>query len=253
MSSEPKRLDAPSSLAISVASMPWAFSQQHPLDTAEFIREAQRRGVPLDALALRELYRLGLLVPFVTVTGLPEPIRAVTRLADLRSARNEGRLRDLAPEPYRPRLRFDRAKMSDPRGWWNGHIYSWYQLLVLPVVEPLLMRARYHRRGKRLYPTLKEPWQPTKDEAERLRRIAAVLTAPDPPDSLFLPGPSSGAIARRPASRPAAGQVLRSPGNLPASRQESCRPTSATWFGLALPDATLTPFTAARRLPLPIR
>jgi hypothetical protein len=166
--------------------MPWAFSQQHPLDTAEFIREAKTRGVGLDAPALRELYRVGLLAPFVTVTSRPvrppapvehEPIRAVTRLYDLRLARNDGRLRDLATESYRPRLRFDSARVSDPRGWWNGHIYSWYQLLALPTAKPLLMRARYYRRGKRLYPRLKEPWKPTKDEAERLRRIAAVLTA----------------------------------------------------------------------------
>jgi len=92
-------------------------------------------------------------------------------------ARNEGRLRDLATAPYEPRLRFDRAKTSDPRGWWNGHIYSWYQLLALPVVEPLIAGARYHRRGKNLYPRLEGPEPNTKDEAVRLRRIAAVIAA----------------------------------------------------------------------------
>jgi hypothetical protein len=178
---------ASSSLALRAVSMPWAFSQQHPLDTAEFIREAEKRGVRLDAPALRELYRVGVLVPLVTVTTRPvrppapidahEPVRAGTRLAQLRYGRDTGRLRDLAIEPYRPRLRFDSARISDPRGWWNGHIYSWYQLLVLPVVEPLLLRACYYRRGKRLYPKLKEPWEPTKGDTERLRRIAAVLMA----------------------------------------------------------------------------
>jgi hypothetical protein len=166
--------------------MPWVFTQQHPLDTAEFIAEAGKRGVRLDPLALRELYRASLLAPFVTVTSRPvrppapvesEPVRAVTRLYDLRLARNAGRLRDPAIVPYEPRIRFDGARISDPRGWWNGHIYSWYQLLALPVVEPLLEHARYYRRGKRLYPKLKEPEQWTKDEAERLRRIAAILTA----------------------------------------------------------------------------
>src|SRR5437763_1167506 len=66
---QPDIFKAPSSLAIRVASMPWVFSQQHPLDTAEFIREADKRGVRLNALALRELYRVALLVPFVTVTS----------------------------------------------------------------------------------------------------------------------------------------------------------------------------------------
>jgi hypothetical protein len=57
------------SLTLRVASMPWAFTQQHPLDTAEFIAEAGKRGVRLDPLALREVYRVSLLAPFVTVTS----------------------------------------------------------------------------------------------------------------------------------------------------------------------------------------
>jgi hypothetical protein len=107
MNNAPEKSDAPSSLALRVASMPWAFSQQHPLDTAEFIREAEKRGVRLDALALRELYRVGLLVPFAAVTsrrvGQPapidshEPVRARTRLAQLRFARDTGRLRATVP------------------------------------------------------------------------------------------------------------------------------------------------------------
>lgn len=186
LTSQPDNSKGPTSLAIRVASMPWVFSQQHPLDTAEFIREADKRGVRLDAPALRELYRVGLLAPFVTVTSRqvrgpapvdsPEPVRAVTHVTALRSARDTGRLRDLATEPYRPRDRFDSARTSDPRGWWNGHLYSWHQLLALPLVESSLIHARYYRRGKRLYPRLKEPWQP-KDEAESLRRIAVVVTA----------------------------------------------------------------------------
>jgi hypothetical protein len=172
---------------IDVASMPWAFSQKHPLDTYEFITEANKRGVSLDAAALRELYRAGLLVPFVTISrrpimppapvDSPEPVRAVTRVAELRSARNEGRLRDLATEPFHPRLRFDTRKLADPPGWRNGHIYSWYQLLALPMVERQLAEASYYRRGKKLYPRLSEPKPGTKVEAERLRRIAGALTA----------------------------------------------------------------------------
>jgi hypothetical protein len=45
------------------------------------------------------------------------------------------------------------------------------------MVGPLLTHARYYLRGKRLYPKVKElqPW--TKDECQRLRCIAVVLTA----------------------------------------------------------------------------
>ena len=167
--------------------MPWAFSQQHPLDTKEFIQEAKKRGVSLDAPSLRELYRVGAQVPLVTVTSRPvrppapidshEPVRAVTRLAQLRYARDTGRLRDLATEPYQARLRFDNARISDPRGWWNGHLYSWYQLLALPVAGSLLEHARHYRRGRKLYPRLKELQPSIMGEAVRLRRIATVLTA----------------------------------------------------------------------------
>lgn len=124
---------APSSLALRAATMPWAFSQQHPLDSVEFISEAEKRGVRLNPAALRELYRVGALTPLVTVTTRPvrppapidsyEPVSGGTRLTQLRYARDTGRLRDLATEPYRPRLRFDRAQIIDPHGWWNGHIY----------------------------------------------------------------------------------------------------------------------------------
>jgi hypothetical protein len=175
------------SQAIRAASMAWAFTQQNPLDTSEFIREAAKRGVRLDALMLRELYHVGLLIPLVTLTDrrvgvpgpvdTPEPDRAVTRLAQLRNARDRGRLRDLATQPYKPKVRFDTARPSDSRGWWNGHLYSWYQLLALPLIQDTLATRRYYRRASRPYPRLSEPDQTTKELAGRLRRIAAVLTA----------------------------------------------------------------------------
>jgi hypothetical protein len=47
--------------------MPWAFTQNQPLDTAHFIGQAKRRGVDLDLSPMRELYRYQLLVPFVSI------------------------------------------------------------------------------------------------------------------------------------------------------------------------------------------
>jgi len=49
--------------------MPWAFTQRQPLGTSDFINEAGRRGVRLDTLALRELYRRKVLEPFVYVSN----------------------------------------------------------------------------------------------------------------------------------------------------------------------------------------
>lgn len=132
--------------SLTVASMPWVFTQRHPLDTSDFIREAERRGCDLDLSALRELYRHGLLVPFVAIhdrrVGQPvqieetEPSRPGTRLIELRLARNTGRVQDLATIPFRSRLPFERSGQPS-NSWWNGLLYSWYQLLMLPPTTPV--------------------------------------------------------------------------------------------------------------------
>src|ERR1700761_8201508 len=61
--------------------MPWVFTQAHPLETRTFIDEAKQRGFDLDLTTLRELYRHGLLVPFVEVTYRPvrEPANPTVR------------------------------------------------------------------------------------------------------------------------------------------------------------------------------
>lgn len=171
---------------VAVASMAWAFTQHHPLDTASFISEAERRGVDLNLPTLRELYRHGLLVPFVSITQRPvtapseppgsEPQRGGTQLANLRWARNTGRLRDLADVPFIPRLPFERRRQRS-RSWWNGLLYSWYQLLVLPEIDGLLAHRRYHRRGGHRIAWLPEPHPVLLGRAAKLRTTAIALTA----------------------------------------------------------------------------
>jgi hypothetical protein len=109
--------------SVTVAGLPWLFTQSHPLSTSDFISEAKRRGLDSDLSMLRELYRRGLLIPFVyvssrqvgprpeAVTGEPYP--RGTWLSELRHARDGGRLLDLAHIRFRPRLRFQRAG-ADP-------------------------------------------------------------------------------------------------------------------------------------------
>jgi hypothetical protein len=57
--------------SVDVAGMPWAFTQYEPLSTSEFISQAERRGFRLDTGRLRQLYRRGVLVPFVYMTSRP--------------------------------------------------------------------------------------------------------------------------------------------------------------------------------------
>lgn len=169
-----------------VAGMPWVFTQNHPLDTSSFVSEAKRRGFDLDVQLLRELYRHGLLAPFVYLSDrrvgpVPSPIEHEPRSGgalqmQLRHARDRGRLYDLNGAPFRPRLHFERRD-ADPRRWWNGFIYSRYQILVLPQIDSILARRRHYLRDRNVITRLPKPDQFDLSQTARPRMIATVLTA----------------------------------------------------------------------------
>lgn len=172
--------------SVDVVSLPWIFTQHHPLDSRDFIRCAKERGIDLDELKLRQLYKQRVLVPFVAITNgrqvepevrsYSEPQRAGTRLADLRRARTDGRVFDPWGRPFIPRLAFTPPR--PPRsGWWNGLIYSQHQLVILPKLEHMLARCRYSYRNKTLYPRLPEPDPFLKHWANWYHRIALMATA----------------------------------------------------------------------------
>lgn len=87
-----------------------------------------------------------------------------------------GRLLDLASIPFRARLHFERQE-ADPRRWWNGLIYSRYQLLALPELRSVLATRRRHRRDRRIISRLPKPDEFFMIQAARFRRIATALTA----------------------------------------------------------------------------
>lgn len=189
MTATPSKPDG--ATAVDVASMPWAMTQNEPLDVDEFIKEAGKRGFRLRTATLRELYRHRLLIPFVEVTNRPvrKPGRLEvtespfggTRITVLRSARDTGRLRDLAAIPYRPRLSFEPATWTWPASSpWTGLLYSPYQLLALPELEATLAKQTYHKRGKRIIARILEPSQPLLDRMERFRKMAIAITAVEP-------------------------------------------------------------------------
>ena len=74
---------------------------------------------------------------------------------------------------------FERGKQKS-RGWWNGLIYSWYQLLVLPQLEQVLARRTYQKRGGRLIARLPKPDPILVDRADKLRKLTIALTALEP-------------------------------------------------------------------------
>ncbi len=116
----------PSSLI--VASLPWVFTQHHPMDTNEFEREARQRGAELNEQILRALYMHRLLIPFVAIRprrvsdpiteSETEPLAAGQR-KEFRHARDQERLLDLVTVPCVPRRRFDYLRRAGSE-WWNG-------------------------------------------------------------------------------------------------------------------------------------
>jgi hypothetical protein len=172
---------------VEVASLPWAFTQLHPLDTGDFIKEAGRRGVKLDISILRVLYRHGLLYPVVAVrdrsvappTEPPEsePTSTSSRARELRHARDRGRLLDLASVPYKKHLRFERPDGAS-HWWWDGLLYSQHQLVALKSLEPVVRRCQTTWRpdGTRRT-TLRPPHQQEVAHAANYRRIALVVAA----------------------------------------------------------------------------
>ena len=172
--------------AVDVASMPWVFTQRHPLDTSAFISDAKERGVELDLSTLRELYRHRLLVPFVELTYRPvrapfkleepEPIAGSSRLVEVRQARDDGCLRDISAMPFLPRLPFERGRQKS-RSWWNGLIYSPYQLLALAELDSILARRTYYKRGTHRVARLPLPFPFLQERMRKMRKMAVSLTA----------------------------------------------------------------------------
>ena len=98
------------------------------------------------------------------------------RLVELRRARDTGCLRDLAMEPFKPRVPFERGRQTSP-DWWNGLFYSRYQLLALSLLNDVLAERKYQRYGKRRIARLPTPDAALVKRMSKRRQAAAALTA----------------------------------------------------------------------------
>jgi len=179
--------------SVEATRLPWAFSQQLLLTSAEFCRAARDRSlgavasVALDEATLRALYRLDLVKPLLEVRArrvrdlvaepLPDederPLMS-TYLLEVRHALKAGRLADPDVDRRRDTPRFGR-RVGDSLRWWNGLLYSPYQLLALTQFRVRLERRRYAGpQFRRVY--LGPAGQDDAGEARRLRRLTIALT-----------------------------------------------------------------------------
>jgi hypothetical protein len=121
--------------SVDATRLPWAFSQQPLLTSAEFCRVARDRGlgaaggITLDEATLRALYRLDLVKPLLEVRArrvrdpVAEPLpdedeRALmsTGLLEVRRALKAGRLADPDVDRRRDPPRFER-RIGDSLRW----------------------------------------------------------------------------------------------------------------------------------------
>lgn len=170
---------------------PWAFTQQAPMTTVEFCKAAARRGLFVDNAVLRELWRAGALAPLLEVrrrregtpcpSPIPEPHAYGTWASEVRLARDRGRLIDPETLGFRSQLRFD-PPPGKPRSWWNGLIYTRWQLLALERFSHLVYRIPPGRglpvrREDRRVPRIRPLEAHAHEEARELRRLAQLLVA----------------------------------------------------------------------------
>lgn len=138
--------------SLDVAGEPWVLTQSSPLTTSEFCRRAEDRGINLDPPTLRELHRLRFLSPIFEVHNrrVSAPVSVEeppvggfgTWREEFRQARANGRLSDPRLAPFRPRQRFDSRRIDERESWWNGFLYSEWQVLELLNIRSLLGRRR---------------------------------------------------------------------------------------------------------------
>lgn len=154
--------------------------------TREFIQHAKLRGFVLRPEELAVLCRQRLLVPWLAVhddpvaspvlvgEGPSESFSSVSMA--IRQAALEGRVNDPFVTPLSDEWRFDERGSKDPTRWWNGLVYSPWQLLGLAeLVRCFDMKGRPNQRG--------EQWLAYADEARQVsaenRDLTIILSAID--------------------------------------------------------------------------
>jgi hypothetical protein len=126
--------------ALELLETPFIFSQHGPLTTKTLIDEARLRGVRLDTDSLQTLHERAGLSPLAVVTDSPvrHPCAPITespvgdsRRNDLRQAQLTGSVLDPNLDSLGPTepLTLREAITTDSHRWWNGAIYSRWQLL----------------------------------------------------------------------------------------------------------------------------
>ena len=167
--------------SLALLRIPFVFTQDDLLTTDKFIARAKERGYAIDLDLLQQLHEHRLLVPLFRVSDTPVRGRRIDVDASgganargwVLHAAADGRLRDPADEGYSIAWPYRKPPDTEHR-WWNGFVYSSWQLFDLRHVidEYRFIKAGWHAG----------PYLP---RTERDRRLTLVLVALAP---RYLPG-----------------------------------------------------------------
>lgn len=125
--------------ALALVCMPFTFTQDDLLSTDNFIKSAKDCGYDLDLDDLQILHSNRLLLPLYRVSDIPVEGRRLNLVPNgnmnyrrqALHAAQDGRLRDSVEEGYSSAWPYHRPPQEHGERWWNGFLYSSWQLLDL--------------------------------------------------------------------------------------------------------------------------
>lgn len=132
---------SPNGGSLALLRLPYVFTQDHVWRTDELLKEAKRRGHVVSLSTLQRLHEHRLLMPLyrladVAVSGrridiTRQDILGMNPRGWLLEAAIDGRLRDPADEGYCLAWPYERPEDEKDRRWWNGFLFSSWQVLDL--------------------------------------------------------------------------------------------------------------------------
>lgn len=163
--------------SLALLRIPFVFSQDELLTTDGFITKAKERGYDVSLDLLQGLHECQVLLPLYRVSDTSvEDCRIHVEANDGANARGwvllaatEGRLHDPADEDYSVAWPYRMPADAQPGQWWNGFVYSSWQLFDL-----------HHVIGE--YRAIKAGWRtgPHLPSTARDRRLTLTLAALSP-------------------------------------------------------------------------
>ncbi|MGZ7042861.1 MAG: hypothetical protein ACXVH7_13800, partial [Thermoanaerobaculia bacterium] len=169
--------------------MPLIFTQDQLLTSAQFSREAEQIGIRVDEALLQALHSGRHLLPLFRIDdeavvgrqlSIHQKVRQNSPRGWVLDAAREGRLRDPALEGYSVAWPYQRPDDVDPRQWWNGFVYSSWQLLDLADMSWELSTAKrdFWRDGTvRSSVSVDPPWSPAAAKQRRARTVTLAAIA----------------------------------------------------------------------------